>query len=94
MNSFILLLLVVALASLLLRMRNLQMEKTRLKINIAETDLDYAQQIFEKMLNESEGLEINWEQSGIAQQKRLLESLNFEIYILRKKKKRYFFFYY
>ena len=70
------------------------MDRTRIKINSVETDLNYAQQIFEKMLDESQGLEINWEQSGIAKQKRYIESLEFEIFLESKKKQRFFFFFY
>jgi len=78
------------ITAMFLKIRNLEVEKTRLTINQLENELDYARQIYENMLKESTGLRIDWEQSGIAKQKRLVESLEFEIENLRKKRKIYF----
>ncbi len=72
----------------------IKQSNTQLQINIIETDLHSAEQVFQKMLLDTKNLEIDWDQSGIGRQKRIIERMQRELVELRSKRIRFLFFYY
>jgi hypothetical protein len=67
---------------------NLKASKTRLQIHIIEDELLSAQEVFEKMLIETQGQEINWGWSGIGNQKMVIDRMQNELAELKAKRKR------
>jgi hypothetical protein len=67
---------------------NLKASKTRLQIHIIEDELSSAQEVFEKMLIETQGQEINWGWSGIGNQKTVIDRMQNELAGLKAKRKR------
>lgn len=73
---------------------DLREENTKLKLEILESDIHYSEQDFAKMLKDSEGEEINWERSGIANKKRYIERLHFDVKMLQKKQRHFLILFY
>lgn len=73
---------------------DLRAENTRLQINKIKNDLYMAEDVFERMLIETKDQEINWSQSGIGTQKRVVERMKSEIVELESKRRRFVIFYF
>ena len=73
---------------------SLKEENTRLRIHKIESELEHDEKLFQKMLKEVEGVEVDWDYSGIGTKKRRIEQLKKERTQLESKKKRLHIFFY
>lgn len=69
-------------------------ENTRLRIHKIESELEHDEKIFQKMLKEVEGVEVDWDNSGIGTQRRRIEQLKEEKTLLKSKKTRLHIFFF
>jgi hypothetical protein len=72
----------------------IKQSNTQLQINIVETELHSAEQVFQMMLQDSENQEIDWDRSGIGRQKRVIERMQRDLVVLESKRIRFLLFYY
>ena len=87
-SDFLAILFSILLALALSKYSNLKASNTRLQIHIIEDELLSAEQVFEKMLIETKGQEINWGWSGIGNQKTVIDRMQNELADLKAKRKR------
>ena len=78
----------------ILKFSKIREENTRLKIRIIEDELFSAEQIFDKMLVETKNQEINWDWSGIGNQKTVIERMKIELEELNAKSWRFGIFFF
>lgn len=69
-------------------------ENTRLRIYKIESELEHDEKLFQKMLKEVEGVEVDWDYSGIGTKKRRIEQLKREKILLESKRTRLHIFFF
>lgn len=93
-SDFVVILILVLIILGISKISKLREVNTRLKIRIIEDELFSAEQIFDKMLVESKDQEINWDWSGIGNQKTVIDRMKIELEELNAKSRRFGIFFF
>jgi hypothetical protein len=93
MSEFIVLLLII-FTFVVAKYSNQKETNNRMLITALEEDIYSAKKEFKKMLADSNEAEINWANSGSANQRRVIEGMEDELLRLKKVRRRYGIFFY
>ena len=88
-SDFVVILILVLIILGISKFSKLREVNTRLKIRIIEDELFSAEQIFDNMLVETKDQEINWDWSGIGNQKTVIDRMKIELEELNAKSWRF-----